>query len=96
MIQTFGDSITEDLFHGRQTSRIRHLPKDIITPAIHKLDMLNAAQNINDLRSPPSNHLEQLRGNLTGYYSIRINDRYRLVFRWENNEAYEVTVNDYH
>lgn len=64
--------------------------------AVRKLDMLNAASNINDLRVPPGNRLEALRGELRGYHSIRINDQWRVVFRWEDGHAYEVRIADYH
>ena len=58
--------------------------------------MLNGAQNINDLRIPPANRLEKLKGNLKGHYSIRINEKWRIVFRWQTSNAYEVEIVDYH
>ena len=58
--------------------------------------MLNNSQNLKDLTIPPSNRLERLKGNLEGFYSIRINNQWRIVFRWENNMAYEVQITDYH
>ena len=61
-----------------------------------KLSMLNAATDLKDLQSPPGNHLEALKGKRQGQHSIRINEKYRLVFRWENGDAFEVEVVDYH
>ena len=72
------------------------MPSDIVSVALRKLDMINAAQVLQDLASPPGNHLEALRGNLKGYHSIRINDQWRLVFHWEAGEAHGVCIADYH
>jgi proteic killer suppression protein len=58
--------------------------------------MINNAQDITDLRTPPSNRLEKLKGDLQEYYSIRINDKWRIIFKWNNNDAYEVKILDYH
>jgi toxin HigB-1 len=58
--------------------------------------MLNAAERVNDLREPPGNHLEALKGNLEGFYSIRVNDQWRVIFRWQDNNAHEVSLTDYH
>jgi toxin HigB-1 len=96
MIVSFGDRATEDLYHNRPTSRARRFPHDIITPTLVKLDMLNAASTVLDLRSPPGNRLESLKGGLEGFYSIRVNDQWRVVFRWESNNAYDVRLMDYH
>jgi proteic killer suppression protein len=63
---------------------------------VQQLDVLNAARDLRDLRSPPGNHLEALRGDLRGFYSIRINQRWRLIFRWEAVDASEVRIVDYH
>ena len=96
MIASFGDAATADLFHGRSTSRLRRIPADIHESAQRKLDMLNAAESLDDLRSPPGNRLEALRGTLYGSYSIRVNAQWRLVFRWEASNAHEVKIVDYH
>ncbi len=96
MITSFGDRRTEDLFHGRATSRTRRLPNDILELATRKLDMLNAATSVLDLRSPPNNRLERLRGDLQGFYSIRINNQWRIIFRWTQGDASEVKIVDYH
>ena len=96
MIISFGDPATEDLFHGYDTSRIRRFPQEMIPSALKKLDMLNGASALIDLRSPPGNYLESLKGKLKGFYSIRINARWRLVFRWEGGDACDVSITDYH
>ena len=96
MIRSFSDAATEDLYHGRQTSRVRRLPPMIISAALRKLDVLAAAHELVDLRMPPGNRLEALKGGLEGFYSIRINDQWRIVFRWENGGAAQVAITDYH
>lgn len=96
MIVSFGDRATEDLYHGRRTSRARRFPNDIIGLALVKLDMLNGASAALDLMSPPGNRLEALKGDLKGLHSIRVNDQWRLVFRWEGNNAHDVRLADYH
>ncbi|TFV96105.1 plasmid maintenance system killer family protein [Algoriphagus kandeliae] len=93
MIKTFGDRETEKIWEG---IRSKKLPNEIQNIARRKLRMINNAQNINDLRIPPANHLEKLRGDLIDYYSIRINIQWRIVFQWNNNDAYEVQITDYH
>jgi proteic killer suppression protein len=96
LINSFGDTATEDLYHGRHTTRVRRFPQTIIPVALRKLDMINAAYELSDLRIPPGNHLEALKGDLEGFYSIRINDQWRIIFRWKNGGADDVTVIDYH
>jgi proteic killer suppression protein len=96
MIVSFSDDATADLYHGRITHRIRRFSPTIKRMALRKLDMLNAAYRLNDLREPPGNHLEALKGDRAGYQSIRINDQWRLIFRWEDNNAHEVSLTDYH
>ena len=81
------------MFHRRFS---RKLPADIQSVALRKLRMLNNANAINDLRSPPANRLEKLSGNREGQHSIRINDQYRLCFVWDNGYARDVTIVDYH
>jgi proteic killer suppression protein len=93
MIQSFGDKETEKIWNG---FRSKKLPNEIQQIARRKLRMINNAQGINDLRIPPSNHLEKLSGNLTGFYSVRINKQWRIVFKWEDNQAFEVEILDYH
>jgi len=93
MIQSFGDKETEKIWNGQRSSK---LPGNIQNVARRKLRMINNAQNINDLRVPPANHLEKLSGDLQDLYSIRINRQWRIVFDWVNNNAYEVRIVDYH
>jgi proteic killer suppression protein len=96
MITSFEDRATEDFYHGRRTKRVRRFPPDIRQPALRKLDMLNAAHRLEDFRALPGNRLEALRGDLKGYYSIRVNERWRIVFRWLEGNAAAVSLTDYH
>lgn len=96
MIASFSDAATEALFHGESGKGIRRLPSDIRTVAARKLDALNAAMELRDLRAPPGNRLEPLKGELRGKHSIRINEQWRIVFRWESGDAHEVEIVDYH
>jgi proteic killer suppression protein len=95
VIETFGDDATEDLYHGASTARARRFPAAIVPIALRKLDMLNAAAQLSDLMVPPGNRLEALKGKLKGKHSVRVNDQWRIVFRWANG-AYEVELTDYH
>ena len=94
MIASFGDRATELLFHGDRLPR--RIPAGIRSAAVRKLDVLNAAQSLQDLRSPPGNRLEALRGDLLGLHSVRINDQWRVVFRWQGGDAHDVRITDYH
>lgn len=96
MIVSFGDGATEDLFHGVHSREARRFPPEIWRVAARKLDMLNAAHALPDLRSPPGNRLEAMRGDLAGLYSIRVNNQWRIVFRWRGTDAEEVRIVDYH
>jgi len=96
MIVSFGDRATEDLYHGRKSKYVRRLPADIRAVALRKLDMLNAARSLQDLMSPPGNRLEALHGDLKGRHSIRVNDQWRVVFRWVSGDAHDVRITDYH
>ena len=93
MIQSFRCKETEMIFHGVVS---RKFPSGIQTRAFNKLAAIHASLNLGDLKSPPSNHLEQLKGNRTGQYSIRINDKYRICFRWNESNAEDVEIVDYH
>ena len=96
MIESFGDAATEDLFHNRQTRRVRRFPPDVVGTALRKLDVLDGAHRLYDLRSPPGNRLESLRGDLQGFRSIRVNHQWRIVFMWSANSAQEVSlINDH-
>ena len=94
-ILSFRDPATADIYHGRNTSSARRFPHDLRAIALRKLDVLNAAHQLDDLRSPPGNRLEALRGNLKGYHSIRVNQQWRIIFRWKNG-AQDVALVDYH
>ena len=96
MIISFGDKLTEALYHGASDKGLRRLPLEVISRALNKLDMLNAAHDVLDLRSPPGNRLEVLGGELKGFHSIRVNDQWRIIFRWKDGNAYDVSVTDYH
>ena len=93
MIKNFGDKETEKIWNGTQSKK---LPADTQNVARRKLRMINNSQNLSDLRIPPANHLEKLSGNLAGFYSIRINRQWRIIFEWENDNAFEVEIVDYH
>ena len=93
MIISFKDSETEKIYN---LTRSRRLPSDIQQIALRKLRMINNARNINDLRVPPANRLEKLTGNRAGQYSIRINDQWRICFDWQDDNAYNVEIADYH
>ena len=96
MIASFKDSATADLYHGRETKRARQFPPNVKRVALRKLDILNAAYKLEDVREPPGNRLKALKGNLSGYHSIRVNDQWRIIFQWEGNNAVEVSLTDYH
>ena len=93
MIESFASDETESSF---ATGKSRRLPPDILKRALMRLTQLHAATDIDDLRMPPSNRLEALVGDLAGKWSIRVNDRWRLCFRFEGGDAYEVEIVDYH
>ena len=93
MILSFGSKDTEKIWEGEI---VRRLPIEIQNIGRRKLRMIHNSQSITDLRIPPSNRLEKLSGRLSEFYSIRINDQWRIVFKWENNNAYEVQIIDYH
>ncbi|MFT6629950.1 MAG: proteic killer suppression protein [Flavobacteriales bacterium] len=96
MIVSLGDKRSEDNFHGRSTKRARSFPQELSRIAARKLDMINAAYRLDDLRVPSDNRLEALRGELTGVYSIRVNNQRRIVLRWQDGQAADVTIVDDH
>ena len=93
MIRSFADREAEKIWRGE---RSRRLPADIQQTARRKLRMLNAAAGLDDLRIPPANRLEALKGERNGQYSIRINDQWRICFRWNDGAASDVEIVDYH
>lgn len=96
MIQSFADVGTEDVYYGRDTKPARRLLKGLWPVVRRKLDMLHAAKSLPDLRVPPGNRLEALRGDQDGRHSIRVNDQFRITFRMEDGGAWEVRCEDYH
>ena len=94
-IRSFGDPATADLYHGRRTSRARRFPQSMVNIALRKLDVINAAYKLDDLGSPPGNRLEVLKGKLEGYHNIRVNEQWRIIFRWAEG-AQDVSLVDYH
>lgn len=93
MIISFSSKDTEKIWFGERLSK---LPQEIQAIGRRKLRMLNNSQNLTDLRIPPSNRLEKLSGNLKEFYSIRINDQWRIIFKWLDGNAFEVGITDYH
>lgn len=93
MIASFGNKETETIFQGLL---IRKIDKHVQKIALRKLRYIDAAMILNDLNIPPANRLEKLKGDLSEYFSIRVNDQYRIIFKWENGNAYEVEFLDYH
>ena len=96
MIESFGDQLAEDLFFDRKSKAVRAFPGDLLRAARRKILYLHDAAELIDLRVPPGNRLEALKGTWKGYYSIRINDQWRVVFRWQSGNAGDVRVMDYH
>jgi proteic killer suppression protein len=97
MILDFADEATEDIFHGNGSKAARRcLPRGLWPAARRKLDRLNRAREPRELADPPGNRLEALKGDYAGYFSIRINDQYRIVFRFERSDARDVQIVDYH
>ena len=93
MIKTFADKETERIYNQIFSKK---LPQSIQKTALRKLIMIDNAKNLNDLKIPPSNHLEKLEGDRDGQYSIRINDQYRICFMLDGNDFYNVEIVDYH
>lgn len=93
MIKSFKDKETEKIY-SREGSR--KLPEEIQQVALRKLRMINNAKSLNDLRIPPANNLEKLKGDREGQHSVRINDQWRICFKWKDGDAHEVEIADYH
>lgn len=97
MIQSFRHKGAEDVFHGRDSKAARKtLPSELVAVARRKLDQLNQAAKLDDLRVPPRNKLEALKGDRRGQHSIRINDQYRICFVWTDSGPEQVEIADYH
>ncbi len=95
MIAAFRDKATEDLYHGRKTKEVRRFPADTMKTSLRKLDLLNAAADLRDLRSPPGNRSKALTGDMKGFLDIRVNDQWRIIFRWQEKNAHDVMLTDY-
>ena len=96
MIQSFADDTAADLFRERNTRAARRIPRPLWRNVQRKLRLIDAAGRLDDLVVPAGNRLEPLKGERVGRHSIRVNEQYRVTFRWENGHAYEVRVEDYH
>lgn len=93
MIKSFGSKQTEQIWNGQ---RVKRLPLEVQNIGRRKMRMINNSKNIADLRIPPANRLEKLSGNLKGFYSIRINRQWRIIFKWSQGHASQVQIVDYH
>ena len=93
MIKRFGDREAEKIWNG---VRSKKLPNEVQDVARRKLRMINNAQDVNDLRIPPANRLEKLKGDPKKYCSVRINNQWRIIFQWINNDAYDTSIANYH
>lgn len=96
MIQSFSDETTADLFRERNTRAARRIPRELWRIVQRKLKLLDGAARLDDLAMPAGNRLERLKGQRAEHHSIRVNDQFRVTFRWESGHAYEVCVEDYH
>ena len=96
MIINFKSQTTNDIYDGTNSKEARKIPQTTWKVAQRKLDMINAAVGISDLKVPPGNKLEALKGGLDGFHSIRVNDQYRIIFRFKDSNAYDVKITDYH
>jgi len=96
VIRGFGDKRTEDIFNGVSSKKARSFPANLLAIVRRKLDLINEAGALSDLRAPPGNKLEVLKGDLAGNHSVRINKQWRIIFRWKNGDTNDVTIVDYH
>ncbi|HPD60146.1 MAG TPA: type II toxin-antitoxin system RelE/ParE family toxin [Thermodesulfobacteriota bacterium] len=93
MIKSFKNKETEKVYSREGSNK---LPQDIQQVALRKMRLINNAKNLNELRIPPANRLEKLKGTRVGHYSIRINDQWRICFTWQKGDSYDVEITDYH
>ncbi len=96
MIGTFADDATRDVWNGVNSKAARRIPKDLWPVVQRKLDQIDIVTKLDDLRIPPGNRLHSLEGDQAGYHAIRVNDQYRVVFRFVGQDAYDVCCTDYH
>ncbi len=96
MIRNLASKTEEDIYNGKNSRYARRIPKELHGKICRLLDQLNAVTQLETLRIPPSNNLEKLKGNLSDYWSLRINKQWRIIFKWETNSAHDVEIVDYH
>lgn len=96
MIRNIKGKATQDIYHGITSRLARGVPLELHEKCRRLLDQIDAAPNLDFLRIPPSNRLEKLRGDLSGYWSLRINNQWRIIFRWQDYDALDVEITDYH
>ena len=96
MITNFKSRFAQDIYDGASTARSRKFPSQIINKALRLLDQLNIVTQIDELLVPPGNQLEKLKGDLSGYWSLRINRQWRIIFQWDGKDASNVDILDYH
>ncbi|OGQ96434.1 MAG: plasmid maintenance system killer family protein [Deltaproteobacteria bacterium RIFOXYD12_FULL_57_12] len=96
MIQSFANKTAEDIYHGSISRHARKLPAVLHDRARRLLDQINAAPSLNFLKIPPGNRLEKLSGDYNGFWSVRINEQWRVVFKWQGEDVFEVAILDYH
>lgn len=96
MLKSLADKTTQDIYDGINSRQARKLPRELHAKTRRLLDQINAALTLDVLRIPPSNRLEKLKGDQAGFWSLRINDQWRIVFRWQGQDALDVQVIDYH
>lgn len=96
MINNLASKVTEDIYNGINSRYARQVPCELHDKICRLLDQINAITRVETLRIPPSNHLEKLKGDLSGYWSLRINKKWRIIFKWYEGNAYDVEIIDYH
>ena len=96
MIREFSDKVTADIYHGTNSKYARKIPRKLHSKARRLLDQFNASPTLEFLRIPPGNRFEKMSGDLEGFWSVRINDQWRIIFQWIDNDAYDVKITDYH
>lgn len=96
MIVNFAGKMAQAIYDGVNSKQARRFPQDLHAKARRLLDQLNAAPTLEFMKIPPGNRLEKLSGNLKGFWSLRVNDQWRIIFRWQNTDAHDVNIVDYH
>jgi toxin HigB-1 len=96
VIRTFADETTRDIWNGVYSKAARRIPRQLWPNVRGKLDQIDAVTKLDDLKVPPGNRLHTLGANLSGFHAVRVNDRYRIVFRFEGGDAFDVRCTDYH